>query len=642
MKKTFDPLILFLIGVITLTVYTNHFHNSFHFDDFHTVTNNLYIRKISNIPLFFKDATTMSTLPSNQSYRPLITASTAIDFYLSGKEIPDPFVFHITNFITFLLSGFLLHYFFLHILKKSMDSALNRYISLFGTAWFLLHAANAETVNYLIARSDLLSVFFIIAGFVAYFYSPICRKYYLYLLPVLAGLFTKEHTIMFVPILFFYCLLFEQQADSLQPAKQKGKIIAAIRTVIIPFVITVLVFLFVRSMTSQTWTPGGTNRWKYIFTQPSVIFHYWYNFLLPANLVADTDWTVIKNYTDDQVFAGLLFVAALIALFVVSIKKQSTRPVAFGLAWFLLSLAPTSLMPFAEVLNDHRTFFAYIGLFIAALSLIRNLLATTNALQKPSLKWGILASGVILLSLHALATRQRNEVWRTEKSLWAENTIKAPGNGRGWMNYGVALMAEGNFTGAEACFIKTTQLWPAYSFAYVNLGIVKQHTGQPLEAEAYFKKALAMDAHVPTFYDFYANMLLKQGRLAEADSIIKKGLQLSPNLEGLLTTQQKYQAALQQPQSLNTENQLPAAATWLSRSLEYYNAGNYTKCVEAAEAALQLKPDYDLAYNNICAAYNRLQQYDKAIAAAEKGLTINPTNQLLKGNLAEAHRLKGR
>lgn len=640
MKKISDLLFLFTVGVITLIVYNNHFNNSFHFDDFHTIKNNLYIRKINNIPLFFKDATTMSTLPSNQSYRPLLTTTTAIDFYISGKETPEPFVFHITNFLIFLLSGFLLYYFFLHILQKSLATGLNRYLSFFGTAWFLLHAANAETVNYIIARSDLMSVFFILAGFVAYFYSSLCRKYYLYLVPVLAGLLTKEHTIMFMPILFFYCLLFEQQTDSLHPVKQKEKIMAAIKTVALPFLITILVFLFVRTMTSHTWTPGGTNRWKYIFTQPSVIFHYWYNFLLPANLVADTDWALIKNYTDDQVFAGLLFMGALLISFIISIKKQSTRPVAFGLAWFLLSLAPTSLMPFAEVLNDHRTFFAYIGLFIAAISLIRNFLNATNILSKASAKWAILTTGIIFLSLHAIATRQRNEVWKTEKSLWKENTVKAPANGRGWMNYGVSLMAEGDFAGAETCFTKTTQLWPAYPFAYINLGIVKQHTGLPSEAEAYFQKALSMDARVPTFYEFYADMLLEQGRLTEADSLIKKGLQLSPNLEGLLNVQRRCQAALKSPQA-NTASQPPAAATWLNKSLEYYNAGNYRKCIEAAETALQLKPDYDLAYNNICAAYNRMQQYDKAIIAGEKGLSINPNNQLLKGNLAEAHKLKG-
>jgi tetratricopeptide (TPR) repeat protein len=647
MKKLTHLLILPVIALLTLAVYANHFHNSFHFDDVHTISNNLDIRSLHNIPRFFTDATTMSTQPSNQSYRPLLTTSMAVDFYLSGKPAPDPFVFHITNFVFFLLLGFLCYYLFVHLLQASMPSSLNKYIALFTTAWLLLHAANAETVNYIIARSDIMSTFFMVAGFVAYCYSPVCRKYYLYLVPVLLGLLTKEHTIMFVPILFFYTLFFEQQAGAADWKKKTAGIIAAAKTMILPFALTLIVFWIVRTMTSHTWTPGGTDRWKYIFSQPFVIFHYWYNFLLPSNLVVDTDWTVVSSYTDDRVFAGLLFIAALVLLFVISSNRQSSRPVAFGIAWFLLALAPTSLMPFAEVLNDHRTFFAYIGLFIASATLIRNFLHTRNLAGNTPWKWSAIILGIVFLSLHAMATRERNKVWATEKSLWQEATIKAPANGRCWMNYGVTLMAEGNFAAAEACFIKTTQLWPTYSFAYANLGVAQQYTGHPVEAEQYFKKALALDANVPVIYELYAKLLEKQGRLAEAAPLIKKGLALSPNLEGLLqlqTTHQAAWAALSQKPAVQAPvtTKTPTAESLIDASLQYYNTGAYVQCIEAAEAALKIKPGYDLAYNNICAANNRLQQYDKAIAAGEKGLTFNPNNQLLKGNLAEAYREKNK
>ncbi|HEY3203421.1 MAG TPA: hypothetical protein VGL03_07135 [Thermoanaerobaculia bacterium] len=37
--------------------YSNHFHNSFHFDDATVIENNAYVRSLRNIPLFFADAT---------------------------------------------------------------------------------------------------------------------------------------------------------------------------------------------------------------------------------------------------------------------------------------------------------------------------------------------------------------------------------------------------------------------------------------------------------------------------------------------------------------------------------------------------------------------------------------------------------
>src|ERR1017187_5464472 len=65
--------------------YSNHFHNDFHFDDSHTIYNNMYIRDIKNIPLFFRDARTTSSFPPNQAYRPGLTALNAIDYWIQRQ-----------------------------------------------------------------------------------------------------------------------------------------------------------------------------------------------------------------------------------------------------------------------------------------------------------------------------------------------------------------------------------------------------------------------------------------------------------------------------------------------------------------------------------------------------------------------------
>jgi tetratricopeptide (TPR) repeat protein len=76
---------------------------------------------------------------------------------------------------------------------------------------------------------------------------------------------------------------------------------------------------------------------------------------------------------------------------------------------------------------------------------------------------------------------------------------------------------------------------------------------------------------------------------------------------------------LQNVDKVNPNDTLPTAEKYLDQSLAYFNTGNYEKCIEAANQALVLKPGYDLAYNNICAAYNRLQNWGKAVIAGEKG-----------------------
>src|SRR6478672_12889663 len=93
-----------LLGAL-VAAYANHFLNSFHFDDAHTVVNNAAIRDLRNIPLFFRDATTFSSLPSNQSYRPLVSTLLAIDYRLGAVK---PFWFHVSIFALFVTLTLLL------------------------------------------------------------------------------------------------------------------------------------------------------------------------------------------------------------------------------------------------------------------------------------------------------------------------------------------------------------------------------------------------------------------------------------------------------------------------------------------------------------------------------------------------------
>ena len=78
--------------------YSGHFNNAFHFDDIHTITENVWIQDLGNIPHFFSDATTTSTLPANQAWRPGLTTLNAIDFAIAGQSTPNPLIFHIHIF----------------------------------------------------------------------------------------------------------------------------------------------------------------------------------------------------------------------------------------------------------------------------------------------------------------------------------------------------------------------------------------------------------------------------------------------------------------------------------------------------------------------------------------------------------------
>src|SRR5947209_2380630 len=111
--------------------YASSLDNSFHFDDSHVIQSNVYIRSLHNVPLFFEDAHTFSSLPQNSTYRPLVTLSLALD-YARGALSPRPY--HVTQIALLLVTGALLVAFFTPLVGE--------WAALFAAALFCLHTAN--------------------------------------------------------------------------------------------------------------------------------------------------------------------------------------------------------------------------------------------------------------------------------------------------------------------------------------------------------------------------------------------------------------------------------------------------------------------------------------------------------------------
>src|SRR6478735_8760883 len=95
--------LLITIGVAVLlfaTAYANSWRSSFHFDDSHVVETNPGIRSLASVPRYFSDARTFSSLPTNQTYRPVVTLTLAIDHAIAqvttGNGL-DPRAYHFTQ-----------------------------------------------------------------------------------------------------------------------------------------------------------------------------------------------------------------------------------------------------------------------------------------------------------------------------------------------------------------------------------------------------------------------------------------------------------------------------------------------------------------------------------------------------------------
>ncbi|WP_298320177.1 tetratricopeptide repeat protein [uncultured Aquimarina sp.] len=632
--------ILFLIFIITSTivVYLGHFDNPFFFDDKHTISENESIRSLENWSDFFTDADTFSSLPANRAYRPMVTLMNAIDYSIAGGL--DSRYYHYHIFFWFIVLIILVYTLSKHLYRISLiDNKYTGVIALFATAWFALHTANAETINYICARSDSFSTLCIVASLLLYIH-PFGRKWFLYIITMIIGIWTKQTGVMFFPILGVYILLFEEDSLVTNFKKDTSKNIILIAKKIAPVgIIAISLFIFNQyflTPSSTNSTNYGVSRFEYFSTQWYVTVHYLANFLLPINLSADPDLAVIKPWYHIKNIFGLLIIISMFTLMIKTSLKKNLRPISFGIAWFFIALLPTAINPLFQIANDHRTFFPYIGLFVAIPYGIFYLLKKYELLKK--YKNVVISASVLIFIAHGIGTINRTKVWSSSETLWLDVTQKSPNNGRGLMNYGLTHMAKGNYESALLYFNKALKLLPNYYVLHINLGILYHSTNNESKAIEHFKKALNLNSSSPDPEYCYAIFLIDKKRYTEAEKYLNLAIQKSPNhiRSKELLTEISGKATNYQEEIKDLENntkEINSIENHIELSLKYYDAKNYNKAIETCKEILKIDPNNANAYNNLCASYNQLKKWKLGAEACKKALEISPNFQLAKNNL---------
>lgn len=671
---------IILIGLILFS-YRNHFDNDFHFDDGHTIQNNAYIRDIHNIPKFFVvGSETFSTLPANQLYRPMVSTSLALDYWLSSHLDStgngyNTHYYHWSMMLTFLLLLWFLYKVLLKVFEKAWSHEWNSYIALGATAIYGMHTVNAETLNYIISRSDLLSSLFVLISFYIFLYFPQKRKYALYLIPAILGMLTKLTAAMFGPLLVVYFFLFEWDGIYMKAKTSIAKRKLIWRYGLLTMMLAVFTLIgigFVIYMQADTYTPGGSSRYLYLITQPFVILHYFISFFVPYNLSADTDWLPLQSILDIRFFVGFVFIVSMFFIAWKSYKKTISRPISFGILWFFITLAPTSsLIPLAEVMNDHRMMYPFIGLLVSVVWSLALLLYKyqDRIMESHSLRNTIVTLFGMVLIAHSFGIQARVAVWDNGKTLWYDVTQKSPKNGRGLMNYGLQLMQEGNIDTALAYFNRAEKFIPYYNYLFTNKAIALNAKGDKIAAEENYKKAISLSPSSHNGYYYYALFLRDEKRIDEAQANFEKVLSLSPQFifarYALLeiysgkNNMKKFEPLLKEslqkfPQDvsfqyyqriylekLGKKNKLEseldenmALDKMLELSLIYYNDAHYDKCVELCKIMIKRDENYEAAWNNIISAYNVMGKYQEAMKYGEEALQKFPDNQLLRNNIS--------
>jgi tetratricopeptide (TPR) repeat protein len=633
-------LIGFIITVIvTVLVYSNHFHNPFFFDDSHTIVNNSAITSLENWTDFFSNPETFSSLPANRAYRPMVTFLNAVDYSISGEL--NPTTFHIHIFFWHLVTVFLFLILVVHLSKKVnflLDFKTKVFI-VFTSLFFATHTINAETINYICARSDSFSTLFVLVSLLL-FINQKTRKYYLYLPSFLIGIWTKQTAVMFIPILFFYIILFEPKTHyELAKSSISRWITSVIKIMWVPTIFGAALFLVNQLYLTPSSTVSSNfnvTKFEYVSTQFYVILHYFGNFILPTDLSADPDIEIISPWYDKRILLGLFLILTLIFTAFKCAKNQKTRPIAFGIAWFFVALLPTSLVPLFQIANDHRMFFPFMGIFIAVGFTAFHYY---KLIKKQQYKWSFVIVVLLLISSYSVGTHERNKVWSSTESLWYDVTIKSPNNGRGLMNYGLSLMAKGDYDNAEVYFIQAHEKSPNWYTVKINLAILYGAKGDKKQAENFFNQAINLNSSAPDPEYYYARYLFKNNQYEKALSLVNKALAKSPNhlssmslKEALIPyTKSKNEQVEILIMQLNNDPQNEDIILNLTEKL--YTLQRYDEAILYCENAIEINIKSKFVYNNLCACYNQKEEWLKAKSACEKALILDPDFQLAKNNL---------
>ncbi len=679
--------------------YANSFGNGFHFDDYHTINDNPAVRSLGNVPKFFTDTSTFSVLPANRTYRPMVSVSLAFDYAMGHGYVPV--WFHASTFVLFLLLVALLAEWYGvmfaavespglkpgsskagnagaeapayleartdPVARTSTEASTTTYLGLAASAWFGLHPAMAETVNYMIQRGDIYCTLGCVGALVVYALWPQWRRWGLYLLPVVFAMLSKPPAAVFPVLLLGYVWFFEFVEYPVWVRLKKSAVAS------LPSVAVVAAMLWLQSaMTPKSFAPSILSPHDYRLVQPYVWLRYFGALFLPLHLNVDTDLNAISDVFDQRAMAGLAFVALLLVAIWFTARRRRMYPIAYGLIWFVVTELPTSLYPLSEVENDHRMFFAFAGL-IAAVVWAAWLAVEALPASLLRARWfkpvGV-ALAVMTLSGYAWGVHVRNRVWHDEESLWLDDVQKSPENGRGLMIYGLTQMNKGAYPVALDYFTRALKYTPNYPTLEINLGVVNgamADQGDPsrvAEAETHFQRAISLAEEDDAPHAFYGRWLIAHGRLREGISEEKTAVELNPSRtmqrEQLIEAYNRLgdavdarQAALdtlqiapddapaQQTLMHPTQAQQPVVAVQaqdvsalINESLRLNLAGKFEESLVVATKAAQLNPQSAEAWNNIAADNEVMHHWDPAIAAAKKAIALRPDFQLAKNNLA--------
>ena len=367
--KRFHLIAVSLIAILTLIVYSNTFHASFHFDDTPQIVENYQIRNLDNL------------LDILKGQRGLAMATFAINYAIGGLNVMG---YHIVNLTIHIMNGIMVYFLVFITLHGVLGTDLKsvpkaKRIAIYTALLFAVRPIQTQAVTYIVQRMEILASMFMLIALLLFIKavktSMITMRVFLYgiiAVSYILGFYSKEIAITLPALVFIYDYCFLAEGDF-------KKIMARMPLYFV--LLAMLAFFTTRTLTGLQETPGESasagfgvqsiTSNEYLFTQFNVLWTYLRLLILPINQNLDYDYPVAKSIFEFPTFlsfVGILLILVSAFYLLTPYASRFThygRLIAFFILWFFVILSPTSsFIPIIDVIFEHRLYLASVGFFV--------------------------------------------------------------------------------------------------------------------------------------------------------------------------------------------------------------------------------------------------------------------------------------
>lgn len=620
-------------------VYSNNYRHAFHLDDAYTLVTNPSVRSLSTVPRYFVDPGTYTSVREQADYRPILQVTYAINYRMGGY---DTWWWHFTQILLHALVTLGLFAFCRRVLLYLGDPHPDR-IAFFAALIFAVHPAASGVVNYLNARSSLLTAAFILPALLVYmkpsdpdgYARPQWLAAFLYTL----ALFTKVEAVGALGALWAF--------DLWQRGRENPQIgfARAVRQTFdartlrrLAPALTITVVYFVIRWKVMAPFPFGDSRhapdvgaYEYLLTQLTAWWYYVLRWVAPVRLVSDyLAYPVFRSWSDPAVLLALGGWLVVGSLLVASWRRA---PYLLFLAITALALlSPTSsIAPLAEMVNEHRPYLPIGILSLAAIIPAAWFLRRWSGQNVAAARSAVAAGVAVILVALTTLTYRRNEVFSTSDRFWRDVLQKAP-SARAHLNYGVSLMAANDMSGAMRQFQSSLELAPYWYYTHINLGVAHHRLGQIDRARVHYDRAVEYDKYSGSALTWRGEFHLAQREFhAARDDLLasqKVSLEGYRNAKGLAAAYaglgEATQAAVQADRMLAIDRASAlqdAQARFVQQGLTLlYDRKDPVAAAAVFRKVLELNPTHYGATYQLATALDRSGQADLARSLWERVL----------------------